>query len=144
MQLRSELSCITVRLPEPRGCVRRFMWNRIAELPYGSLHSRIKFPFGCSLPPLSEQTTIATHLDKVTTGIESAIQRAKRQVQLFREYRTRLIADVVTGKLDVREAVARLPDTDPIDAKADGIDSACESTGAECDEMLVVAENLNG
>ena len=29
---------------------------------------------------------------------------------LLREYRTRLIADVVTGKLDVREAAARLPD----------------------------------
>ena len=96
------------------------------------------------IPPLSEQTAIATHLDKVTTGIESAIQRAKRQIQLFREYRARLIADVVTGKLDVREAAVRLLDTDPIDAKADGIDSACESTGAECDEMLVVAENEDG
>ena len=29
---------------------------------------------------------------------------------MLREYRTRLIADVVTGKLDVREAAARLPD----------------------------------
>ena len=28
----------------------------------------------------------------------------------MQEYRTRLIADVVTGKLDVREAAARLPD----------------------------------
>ena len=28
----------------------------------------------------------------------------------MREYRTRLVADVVTGKLDVREAAARLPE----------------------------------
>jgi hypothetical protein len=35
---------------------------------------------------------------------------AGREVSLLREYRTRLIADVVTGKLDVREAAARLPD----------------------------------
>jgi type I restriction enzyme S subunit len=28
----------------------------------------------------------------------------------MQEYRTRLVADVVTGKLDVREAAARLPD----------------------------------
>ena len=33
-----------------------------------------------------------------------------REISLLREYRTRLIADVVTGKLDVREAAARLPD----------------------------------
>jgi type I restriction enzyme S subunit len=30
--------------------------------------------------------------------------------QLLNEYRTRLIADVVTGKLDVREAGAQLPE----------------------------------
>ena len=41
---------------------------------------------------------------------DSAIDRARRQIELLREYRTRLIADVVTGKLDVREAAARLPD----------------------------------
>ncbi len=34
----------------------------------------------------------------------------QREISLLREYRTRLIADVVTGKLDVREAAARLPD----------------------------------
>ena len=34
----------------------------------------------------------------------AAIARARRQVELVQEYRTRLIADVVTGKLDVREA----------------------------------------
>ena len=34
---------------------------------------------------------------------------------MLREYRTRLIADVVTGKLDVREAAADLPEVDPVD-----------------------------
>ena len=34
----------------------------------------------------------------------------RRQIELLREYRIRLIANVVTGKLDVREAAARLPD----------------------------------
>ena len=32
--------------------------------------------------------------------------RARRQIELMREYRTRLIADVVTGKVDVRGEVA--------------------------------------
>ena len=37
-------------------------------------------------------------------------RRARRQIDLLQEYRTRLIADVVTGKLDVRAAAAQLPD----------------------------------
>ncbi len=36
-----------------------------------------------------------------------------REAQLLREHRTRLVSDVVTGKLDVREAAARLPDDEP-------------------------------
>ena len=58
----------------------------------------------------------------------------QRQIDLVREYRTRLIADVVTGKLDVREAAARLPDEveeaeplDDIDALAEGDESEDEA-----------------
>lgn len=36
----------------------------------------------------------------------------------MREYRTRLVADVVTGQLDVREAARSLPDAEPDDAPA--------------------------
>lgn len=35
-------------------------------------------------------------------SIDSAITKAERQIQLMTEYRDRLIADVVTGKVDVR------------------------------------------
>lgn len=41
---------------------------------------------------------------------DDLIDRAQREISLLREYRTRLIANVVTGKLDVREAATRLPD----------------------------------
>ena len=61
-------------------------------------------------PPVAEQTAIVEHLDKATAAIDAAITRARRQTELLREYRTRLIADVVTGKLDVRETTANLPD----------------------------------
>jgi type I restriction enzyme S subunit len=40
----------------------------------------------------------------------SAIARMKREIALVQECRTRLTADLVTGKLDVREAAAKLPD----------------------------------
>ena len=61
------------------------------------------------LPPLPEQTAIVDYLDKTTADIDAAMGRARRQIELLREYRTRLIADVVTGKLDVRETAANLP-----------------------------------
>lgn len=62
------------------------------------------------IPPEVEQTTIVAHLDKLTSDIDEAIAHTRREIELLEEYRTRLIADVVTGKLDVREAAASLPD----------------------------------
>ena len=53
------------------------------------------------LPPLEEQETIAAHLDRATTDIDTTMERARRQIDLMEEYRTRLIADVATGKIDV-------------------------------------------
>ena len=62
-----------------------------------------------SLPPIREQQAIAEHIGKATADIDSAIARARRQIELLEEYSTRLIADVVTGKLDAR-AAAQLPE----------------------------------
>ena len=62
------------------------------------------------LPPLAKQTAIAEYLDRATADTDSAIARSRRQIELVEEYRTRLVADVVTGKLDVREAAAGLPE----------------------------------
>ena len=55
------------------------------------------------LPPLPEQGSIVQHLERVNTDIDTGVSLARRQIELMEEYRTRLIADVVTGKLDVRE-----------------------------------------
>ena len=60
-------------------------------------------------PPKVEQDAIAEHIDEVTTSVDDAITRTRSQIDLMNEYRTRLIADVVTGQLDVREAAAKLP-----------------------------------
>ena len=65
---------------------------------------------GQPLPPLPEQTAIVEYLHKATADTDAAINHARREIELLKEYRTRLIADVVTGKLDVRKAAACLPD----------------------------------
>ena len=56
-------------------------------------------------PPRPEQSAVVRYLDKATADIDTAIDKAQRQIDLLREYRTRLIADVVTGQVDVRGAV---------------------------------------
>ena len=65
------------------------------------------------IPPLSEQTAIAKFLTHTNHRISQHRAAVKREIDLLHEYRTRLIADVVTGKLDVREVAARLPQGDP-------------------------------
>ena len=68
-------------------------------------------------PPLSEQVEIIKHIEKESSPFDVAITRTEREIALMQEYRTRLTSDIVTGKLDVREAAARLPDP-PADAEA--------------------------
>ena len=99
-----------------------------------------------ALPPLHEQAAIARYLDKETATIDAAIARARRQIELLQEYRTRLIADVVTGKLDVREAAAQLPDEtddqDPIEESgppSGGLDEALYDAEESAMESEVTA-----
>jgi type I restriction enzyme S subunit len=73
------------------------------------------------LPSVSEQHQILTACHGQLAPIDSAISRLEREIALLREYRTRLVADVVTGKIDVRDAAARLPDEAPLpDATSEG------------------------
>ena len=83
----------------------------------GSGFNRLYTPdFGAvpiASPPLSEQTAIVEHLDAQTSKLDTAIAAARREIELLREYRERLIADMVTGKVDVREVAAQLPEELP-------------------------------
>ena len=99
------------------------------------------------VPPKREQKGIANHIERDSTAIDAAFNRARRQVELIQEYRTRLLADVVTGKLDVREAAARLPnetdDRDPIDESgrpAENIDGSVRVTNEAVGELATAGE----
>jgi type I restriction enzyme S subunit len=65
---------------------------------------------GMPFPSLEEQQKIVAQVEASTGFFNTAITRLEREIELLREYRTRLVADVVTGKLDVREAAKNLPD----------------------------------
>ena len=66
------------------------------------------------IPSVPEQNLIVKYITAEVSGIEDAQVAVQREIDLLREYRTRLIADVVTGKLDVREAAAELPEVDSL------------------------------
>ncbi len=60
------------------------------------------------IPPLEEQEQIIDHISRANTKIQAGIDNTRYQIELLREYRTRLTTDVVTGQLDVREATGKL------------------------------------
>ena len=84
-----------------------------------------------ALPPPGEQRAIARSLQEATAKSGEGVARVQSEIELLHEYRTRLIADVVTGKLDVREAAAALPEVDPLAADD------------EADEQLDAGEELS-
>jgi len=92
--------------------------------------------FNVPLPPLVEQQAIVSNLDAETNGLGIAISRLKREITLLREYRTRLVADVVTGKLDVRTAAAQLPDEAPPDTAEDDADPSIDPEAADEEAAL--------
>lgn len=55
-----------------------------------------------ALPPVEEQQAICRWIVEECQPLDEAIARAEEEIQLIREYRDRLIADVVTGQIDVR------------------------------------------
>lgn len=62
------------------------------------------------LPSAREQVLIRKFLASHAAKVGRLIDQVQQQIRLFGELRIRLIADIVTGKLDIREAAARLPD----------------------------------
>lgn len=65
------------------------------------------------LPPMNEQTVIVNYLDNKMFALNEAISSAEGEIGLIQEYRIRLISDVVTGKVDVRDVpVEPIADTE--------------------------------
>ena len=87
--------------------------------------------FEVLLPKVDEQNKIVTALSEETRPVNTAISRLEREIELLREYRTRLVADVVTGKLDVREAAAQLPDEVAPEISEDDTDLSDEAEAAD-------------
>ena len=57
------------------------------------------------IPPINEQKLIISHIEKETSQLNQLIQTIEKEIALTQEYRTALIAEAVTGKIDVRAFV---------------------------------------
>lgn len=93
-----------------------------------------------AIPPLAEQDQIGRHVDDAAADVNTALERAEIEISLLHEYRVRLVADVATGKLDVREAAANLPDEAVEPEPVDATDSPAEGEDEVDDADLDSAE----
>jgi len=88
------------------AALRRHVLALTRSSTQDNLNAGIVRTLPLNLPPLVEQAAIAHYIDSITSKVDTAIANTRREIELLEEYRTRLIADVVTGQVDVREAAA--------------------------------------
>jgi type I restriction enzyme S subunit len=65
-----------------------------------------KFP----VPPIAERAEILATVKQKTSSLDKSISNLESEIELLKEYRTSLVTDVVTGKIDVNEAAKNLPE----------------------------------
>jgi restriction endonuclease S subunit len=118
-------------LRSPR--LQQHLWQSVAFSAQPGIYLGFVANIPVPVPPtIAEQISICDGLQRELSPIGTAIIRLEREIELLREYRTRLIADVVTGKLDVREATAQLPSEEaPPDIAEDDTDLIDETEAAE-------------
>ncbi|HQN09479.1 MAG TPA: restriction endonuclease subunit S, partial [Thermoanaerobaculia bacterium] len=93
-----------------------------------------------AVPPRREQDEIVEHLDRTFAEIDAAIRSARRELVLVREFRERLVSDVITGRLDVRAAATALPEPDTGPDVLDDFGSAEDEVEGDADGVPVPDE----
>ncbi|WP_349365551.1 MAG: NADAR domain-containing protein [Nitratireductor rhodophyticola] len=96
----------------------------ISEGRLGTLHVAFS-------PDLAEQKAILDHIATETAAFDKAIEKAQSEIALIREYRERLISDVVTGKLDVRHIEVAVPADEPNSEDDEAMEEDLEGDDAD-------------
>ena len=112
------------------GEVRKYIKQTtgIQNLDLGAYLSR-EIP----MPPLMDQQRAASAVEAELHEIDTVVSRVQQEIALLREFRTRLVADVVMGQVDVRAVAAMLPDApEPVD------DLAADSNDDVADALVEV------
>ena len=86
------------------------MAQHLVSLSFGATISTIGMDdvrsLSCAVPPFAEQEAIVSYLSSAKAQIDRMIAKVETAIERLQEYRTALITAAVTGKIDVREAVA--------------------------------------
>jgi len=82
---------------------RRFFVREMNLVTRASLSQELLKRMPVLLPPLDEQILISNHIDNETFKLNQLISTIEKEISLVQEYRTAIIAEAVTGKIDVRQ-----------------------------------------
>ena len=143
--------CVTwhyiVLLPQEMVCTQYFKWLLKSKSYIKALQGTSEFirdgqdlrysnfvKVDLPLIPMDEQIEIAEYITAEVAKIDNALPTFQKEIELFREYRTRLISDVVTGKIDVRDVV--IPDYTP----EDDTEIDTDDNGDDAEEVAEDAE----
>jgi type I restriction enzyme S subunit len=117
-------------------CYSRAFLDQADSIPAGTAQRVLNLSdlrqFDICLPPLDEQSKIVDRLDTQARGLDDLISQVYRQIYYLREYQTRLILDAVTGKLDVRDIAAGLPEMPEVQEQPFEEESSCQ-TEEDCE-----------
>jgi type I restriction enzyme S subunit len=114
----------------PRWCY--YLLRVVAKVDLGSksavpgVDRKDLYEISVAVPPVREQPSIVEQTENRLSQFEKETLSVQRQIDLLREYRTRLIADVVTGKLDVRGV--ELPELNDVEEVSDLVDEELEDS----------------
>lgn len=86
------------------------------------------------VPEVDRQHAVVNHIDEVGRSSDGAMATTRREIALLQEFRTRLVADVVTGQVDVRAIAATLPDA------PESFDDTVSATDDDLEEALSEGE----
>lgn len=84
------------------------------------------------VPPADEQVAIVDYIKRTLPQYDVAIEKLSAEVETLEEYKTKLIADVVTGKIDVRDV--EIPEYEFVDEDADA-DSDSDDDSDDTEEQ---------
>ena len=143
--------CVTwhyiVLLPQEMVCTQYFKWLLKSRSYIKALQGTSEFirdgqdlrysnfvKVDLPLIPLEEQKAIAEYITTEVAKIDNALPVFQKEIELLREYRTRLISDVVTGQIDVRDVV--IPEYTP----EEDTDIDTDDAGEDVEEVAEDAE----
>ena len=86
--------------------INKILWIDAVQSAQPNLSMENLGNFYVPSPPVIEQTAIVAHIETECSRLDTIIEKFKKQIDLFKEYRTTLISEVVTGKIDVCDEVA--------------------------------------